>query len=169
MVAMLAGGALGNLTDPLSKHESGTFLLARPISSLAILRSKLLLAAIMTAAIWLHRYDRRRAGRPVQSSILVVAMVAFGVQIAIAVVAFLAQDLAVDLATLGVATIALLLYVRRVIHDSLMVEGAEHEIGPDAPCPECHHVVPTMAFCPSCGAARTASSKRARLTIPGAV
>ncbi|TME68717.1 MAG: PrsW family intramembrane metalloprotease, partial [Chloroflexi bacterium] len=125
--------------------------------------------ALVTAAIWLHRYDRRRAGRPVQSSILVVAMVAFGVQIAIAVVAFLAQDLAVDLATLGVATIALLLYVRRVIHDSLMVEGAEHEIGPDAPCPECHHVVPTMAFCPSCGAARTASSKRARLTIPGAV
>jgi len=39
-------------TDPLSKHESRTFLLARPISSLRS-QSKLLLAAIMTAAIWL--------------------------------------------------------------------------------------------------------------------
>src|SRR5207253_2343144 len=56
--------------------------------------------ALVTAAIWLRRYDRRRAGRPVQSSIL---------------------------------------------------------------------VVPTVAFCPSCGAARTASSKRARSTVRGAV
>jgi len=123
--------------------------------------------ALVTAAIWLHRYDRRRAGRPVQSTILVAAIVAFGVQIAIAIIGFLAQDLVVDLATLGVAAVALLLYVRRVIHDSLMVEGAEHEIGPDATCPECHHIVPTMAFCPSCGAARTASSKRARPTVAG--
>jgi hypothetical protein len=52
-VATMAGGALGNLTDPLSKSETGSFVLARPISSLSILRGKLAAAAIMTAAIWL--------------------------------------------------------------------------------------------------------------------
>jgi hypothetical protein len=53
MVAMFAGGALGNLVDPFSKRESASFILVRPISSFAILRGKLLLAAIITAAIWI--------------------------------------------------------------------------------------------------------------------
>jgi hypothetical protein len=52
-VAMMAGGALGNLVDPLSKSQSGTFILARPISSLSILRGKLQAAAIQTAVIWI--------------------------------------------------------------------------------------------------------------------
>jgi len=72
-----------------------------------------------------------------------------------------------DVAILGLVAAALLLYVRLVIHDALLVEGAEHEIGPDAPCPECHRVVPTMAFCPACGAARSAGSKQGRANFAG--
>jgi hypothetical protein len=53
LIAMLAGGALGNLVDPLSKFETGTFVLVRPTSTLSILRGKLALAAVMTAAIWI--------------------------------------------------------------------------------------------------------------------
>jgi hypothetical protein len=123
--------------------------------------------ALVTAAIWLHRYDRRRSNIPAQSSIVVAVAVAFGVQVALGMIAFAVQDLLVDIAILGVATAALLLYVRRVIHDALMVEGAEHEIGPDAPCPECRRTVPTMAFCPACGAARSGSSKHARRSTAG--
>src|SRR5262249_39155104 len=52
LVGMLAGGALGNLTDPMSKSPAASFVLARPISSFAILKAKLLLAALVTAAIW---------------------------------------------------------------------------------------------------------------------
>jgi hypothetical protein len=52
-VALMAGGALGHLTDPGSKFEGGTFVLSRPISSLSILRAKLLAAGIMTALIWI--------------------------------------------------------------------------------------------------------------------
>jgi hypothetical protein len=52
-VGMLAGGALGNLVDPLSKRETSAFVLVRPISTLSILRGKLVLAAITTAAIWI--------------------------------------------------------------------------------------------------------------------
>jgi hypothetical protein len=53
LVGMLAGGALGNLTDPLSKHEAAAFVLVRPISTLSLIKGKLVLAAIVTAAIWI--------------------------------------------------------------------------------------------------------------------
>ena len=94
-------------------------------------------------------------------------MVAFAVQVALGVAAFVVQDLVLDVASLGLATVALLLYVRLVIHDTLLVEGAEHEIGPDSQCPECHRVVPTMAFCPNCGAARSAAAKHIRPKLVG--
>ena len=119
--------------------------------------------ALVTAAIWLHRYDRRRANREWQSSILAALLVAFGVQIALGMIDFAVQDLVTDFAILGLATVALLLYARLVIHQALLVEGAEHEIGPDGECPECHRIVPLMAFCPACGAARAAASKQGRL------
>ena len=123
----------------------------------------------MTAAIWLHRYARRQAGRRWHSSILFALVVAFGVQIALGVMAFLVDDLIVDFVILAATTAVLLLYVRLVIHDALLVEGVEHEIGLDAPCPECHRVVPTMAFCPSCGAARAAAPKQHRIRLAGGV
>ena len=122
---------------------------------------------LVTAALWLHRYDRRRADRPWSTSILAAVVVAFAVQVALGVAAFVVQDLVLDVASLGLATVALLLYVRLVIHDTLLVEGAEHEIGPDSQCPECHRVVPTMAFCPNCGAARSAAAKHIRPKLVG--
>jgi RsiW-degrading membrane proteinase PrsW (M82 family) len=123
--------------------------------------------ALAAAALWLHRYDRRRANHEWQSGIFAALVVAFGVQIGLGALAFAVQDLVLRFAILGLATIALLLYVRRVIHQALLVEGAEHEIGLDSPCPECHRVVPAMAFCPACGVARTATSKHGRLTTGG--
>lgn len=114
--------------------------------------------AVLAAAIWMRRYDRRRSA-PWWSTIPAAAAVAFGVQLVLAWMGFVLQDLALEIGVLLVTALLLLLYVRLVIHDSLLVEGAAHEIGPDSTCPECHRVVPTMAFCPSCGAARSASRK----------
>jgi hypothetical protein len=125
--------------------------------------------ALVAAAFWLHRYDRRRGIRPWQSSTLAALVVAFGVQILLGVVSFAVQDLVLDVAILALAVVGLLLYIRLVIHDALLVEGAEHEIGPDAVCPECHRVVPSMAFCPACGAARAAASKQGRPKVVGGV
>jgi hypothetical protein len=119
-------------------------------------------AGAVAAALWLHRYDRRRTGRPGYASLPVAAVVAFGTQVALGVASFFIGDLVLDVAILTLVAAALLLYLRLVIHDALLVEGAEHEIGPEAPCPECHRIVPTMAFCPSCGAARAAASKQGR-------
>jgi RsiW-degrading membrane proteinase PrsW (M82 family) len=115
--------------------------------------------AVVSASIWLERFDRRRARRPWHSSLAAALAVAFGTQLLLGVNAFFEQDLALDVGVLLLVTLALLLYLRLVIHDALLVEGAEHEIGPDSMCPECHRIVPTMAFCPACGAARSAAPK----------
>jgi RsiW-degrading membrane proteinase PrsW (M82 family)/RNA polymerase subunit RPABC4/transcription elongation factor Spt4 len=124
---------------------------------------------VVSASIWLERFDRRRARRPWHSSLVATLIVAFGSQLLLGVNAFLEQDLALDVGVLLIVTIALLLYLRLVIHDALLVEGAEHEIGPESMCPECHRIVPTMSFCPACGAARSAAPKgRPRVASGGA-
>lgn len=119
--------------------------------------------AVITAALWLQRFDRRRGARPWYTGVVAAGAIAFGLQVALGVASFFIGDLVLDVVVLALAAVALLLYVRVLIHDALLVEGAEHEIGPDAPCPECHRVVPTMTFCPACGAARAASSKQGRI------
>lgn len=123
--------------------------------------------ALVAAALWLHRYDLRRSNREWQSNLLAALAVAFGAQIVLGTIGFIVQDLAFEVVILALATTGLLLYVRLVIHQALLVEGMEHEMGPDAPCPECHRVVPTMAFCPACGAARAAGSKQKRIGVSG--
>jgi RsiW-degrading membrane proteinase PrsW (M82 family) len=137
--------------------------------SLRLLRVGILVAlinasttALVAAAVWLQRFDRRRQGLPWTTSILATTVVAIVAQVALGMLGFALSDLVASTVVLLVATIALLIYVRLVIHQALLVEGAEHEIGPDAPCPECHRVVPTMAFCPACGAARAAGTKQGR-------
>jgi RsiW-degrading membrane proteinase PrsW (M82 family) len=116
--------------------------------------------SLVTASLWLHRFDRRSSGRRRLTSLPAAVIVAYGVQVMLGVAAFEVKDLVLEVVVRAVAAAALLLYLRWVIHEALLVESAEHEIGPDAPCPECHRVVPTMAFCPHCGAARAASPKR---------
>jgi RsiW-degrading membrane proteinase PrsW (M82 family) len=115
--------------------------------------------AIVTAALWLRRYDRRKRGRPWRTNIGVAVAVAFGVQLLLGLLLFVQHEQLLDFGILLIAALGLLLYLRLVIHDALLVEGAEHEIGPDSVCPECHRSVPTMAFCPACGAARSAAPK----------
>jgi rRNA maturation endonuclease Nob1 len=117
---------------------------------------------MIAAAVWLHRYDRRRAHRAWEVNVLVALLVGFSVQVVLAALTFAIQDLIVQVVVWGLATIALMLYVRQVIHQALLAEGVAHEIGPDSQCPECHHIVPTMLFCPNCGAARLAASRSSR-------
>jgi hypothetical protein len=118
--------------------------------------------ALVTASVWLRRYDRRRSERAREVSPLVIGMVAFGAQLVLGVLTFALHDLIVLVLVWALATIALMLYVRQVIHQALLSEGVAHEIGPDSQCPECHHIVPTMLFCPNCGAARAAAPRSTR-------
>jgi hypothetical protein len=124
--------------------------------------------ALVTAAIWLHRYDRRRSERAREVSVPAALVVAVGSQLILGVLTFVIPDLIAQILVWALATIALMLYVRQVIHQALLAEGSVHEIGPDSQCPECHHIVPTMLFCPNCGAARAAAPRSARAQPGGA-
>ena len=151
------------LTGPLVGSDAPLDWAVRLIrAGLLVMLVNACTTALVTAALWLHRFDRGRSVRPRRSSILASLIVAFGVQVTLGVIGFAVSNVVIDLVILGLAALGLLLYLRLAIHDALLVEGAEHEIGPEAPCPECHRVVPTMAFCPSCGAARAATSKQGR-------
>ncbi len=117
---------------------------------------------LITASVWLHRYDLRRARGTWYANILSTPLVALGSQILFGTITFAIPDLVAQVVVSAIAAGGLLLYLRLVIHQALMAEGAVHEIGRDAPCPECHRIVPTMLFCPSCGVNRSASSKHSR-------
>jgi RsiW-degrading membrane proteinase PrsW (M82 family) len=122
---------------------------------------------LITASLWLHRYDLRRGHGAWYASILTTLLVALGAQVVVGVLSFVIPDLITQVVVTAVAAVGLLLYLRLVIHRSLLAEGAVHEIGPDAPCPECHRIVPTMLFCPACGVNRSASSKHSRPRVTG--
>src|SRR4029077_15571900 len=95
------------------------------------------------------------------------SIVAIGAQVLMGMLGFAISDLVASTAVLLLGTLALLLLGLLVIHQSVLVEEAEHEIGPDAPCPECHRIVPVMAFCPACGAASAAGTKQGRTRAGG--
>jgi len=94
-------------------------------------------------------------------------LAALALQILVGMLSFAVPDLVTQVVITAVAAIGLLLYLRLVIHRALLAEGALHEIGPDAPCPECHRVVPTMLFCPACGVNRSASPTLRSAKSPG--
>ena len=119
--------------------------------------------ALIAASVWLHRYDPKRSKRAPEVGVPVVVLVAYGVQLLLGVLAFLVPQLIAVVLIWTLAAIGLMLYVRQLIHQALLAEGPAHEIGPDSQCPECHRVVPTMAFCPHCGAARAAAPRSTRV------
>lgn len=120
---------------------------------------------LITAAVWLNRYDLRRSKGSWYTSIVTTLVIAVGSQILLAMLTAVVSDLLTQVVIRAIATVALLFYLRLVIHESLMAEGAIHEIGPDAPCPECHRVVPTMLYCPHCGVNRAAAPKHSRVQV----
>jgi RsiW-degrading membrane proteinase PrsW (M82 family) len=117
---------------------------------------------IIVAAIWRYRRGRlasREIGGVVVALIAHVAF-SFGTQ--------LWKDAALSplfvLLWQGVIDAAVLIYVRYLLHHSLMEEAA-HMGFAETVCPNCHRHIVASGFCPNCGMALTAapsSVKRSR-------
>ena len=118
---------------------------------------------MITASLWLHRHDHQRALRVAWPwSAFTALVVALGSQLALGMLSFVVPDLLTVVVIWAVAAALLLLYMRLIVHHVLLEAGSEITIGPEGPCPECHRVVPSMAFCPDCGVSRLASPKHSR-------
>ena len=137
--------------------------------ALRLLRLGLLVAmvnasttALITASVWLRRYDPKRSQRAPEVAVPVVVLAAYSVQVVLGALTFIVPQLIAQVLLWTIVAIVLMLYVRQVIHQALLAEGPAHEIGPESQCPECHRLVPTMLFCPHCGAARAAAPRSTR-------
>lgn len=120
--------------------------------------------AVITTAIWFHRNKPANRAVPFWRTLPVAVLVGFAVQIVLGVVSYYMASL-VGLVVLWVVAAAILLVAVRVeLHLGLLDEAIEREAGPPTVCMECHRLVPSMAFCPNCGAARLAAPKHTRTT-----
>jgi RNA polymerase subunit RPABC4/transcription elongation factor Spt4 len=135
-----------------------------------VLRSAILAAivnagttATVTASVWLQHHGlSRRRHLSVWRGVPVTVALAFGVQIALGLASYYARSLTLLLVLWAVADAVVLVWLRILIHNALLEEGSERATGAPSACPECHRLVPTMLFCPACGVARSAASKRTR-------
>jgi predicted amidophosphoribosyltransferase len=121
---------------------------------------------VITATLWVRRHGRsaerhRSSLRGLPAAIVAVVLVQIGLGFA----AYYVADLLLLVGLWTLAAMALLLYLRVVLHHALLDEGREHALGPMSACEDCHRMVPAMRFCPACGVARSAASKRSRSSV----
>jgi hypothetical protein len=125
---------------------------------------------LIGASLWVRKSEKGTAsagGRWIASPLTVlVSVIAVQVGLGFADQARLSDIplLVVHLAGTGVVLLAL----RIGLHHILLHEAHDVVVGPSTTCSQCYHVVPLMPFCPSCGVALGATTKRHR-PRPGAV
>jgi hypothetical protein len=121
---------------------------------------------IITTCLWLRHHGRSRKRHDHLLLRLPAAVaIAFVVQIALGIATYYVTSLLLVVIIWLIAAAALLEWVRLTVHHALLEEGEELVIGAPSTCLECHHLVPTMYFCPNCGAARSAAPKHTRPLI----
>lgn len=154
----------GVFSYPPTQSNSSVWIY--PITSLALLVPVLhgSTAGAITATLW--RSTRTGSGRWVSL---------FGIPIVlVAVIAFYAGgqilgnhgvDQLIVLLYQGALILLVILYIRHLVHHSLMEEGQDLALRPIV-CPHCHHHVIAAGFCPSCGIALGASPRRDTDAVP---
>jgi RsiW-degrading membrane proteinase PrsW (M82 family) len=121
------------------------------------------LAGLVAAAVWLRRQPGGLLPLTGPLDAGVAIAVALAVTFALGVLDVMVIDERVQVAGWLVAGVGVLVVARSALHAILLAEGHEVAIGPGMVCPNCLATVPFMAFCGSCGIARSATPKIGRL------
>jgi RsiW-degrading membrane proteinase PrsW (M82 family)/DNA-directed RNA polymerase subunit RPC12/RpoP len=125
---------------------------------------------LICAALWLRRDHRAhpaaasgeiRALGPLASLPVAVVVALLG-QILPSLLSDLIGGLVVTLVWYALAVVALLLAVRVVLHAGLIEKARPLGHGGELTCPQCGHRIGDVAFCPYCGLALRATTKRER-------
>lgn len=118
---------------------------------------------LVCATLWLRR-DPQPPTRPLGwlASLPAAILVALAAQIVPALGSDYAGGLVVALFWYGGTLLVMLLLLRHVLHVALTAKAHELGHGGLLRCPQCHHEVPDVPFCPNCGLAMGSTPKRAR-------
>jgi hypothetical protein len=120
---------------------------------------------VFGATIWMHRRtddSRTSAGGLWATSPLLAFAAALVVQIGLGYTDIARLQQAVQVVVHLLAVVVMIAFLRFVIHHVLLHEHHDFVVGPALVCPSCHHMVPTMPFCPQCGVARHATARSHR-------
>ncbi len=154
----------------------GPFQRTGPISTWALptvriaLLTPLLDAAttgLICAALWLRRDPQpatRRLGA-LASWPVVLLLGALG-QIAPPLLSSLLPGLVMQIIWYALTLLVLMLLLRRVLHIGLIEKARPLGHGQTLICPQCHHEVSDLPFCPNCGLALLSISRRMRRPLP---
>jgi RsiW-degrading membrane proteinase PrsW (M82 family) len=125
-----------------------------------------ILAGITIGLVGTTLWVRRRDDAPSRRRWLTMTVTAMAFAILLQVgLGFADVDNLVDSELMVVHLAALVLaivVVRLCLHHTLLHERHDASVGAPQICGNCHHLVPTMPFCPECGVARRATSPRHR-------
>ena len=153
---------------PIHSDNSGNWVY--PLMSIAIFQPLLQGSAtgIVVAAIWRHargRFEKREWG-----GILVAVLAHIAFTTGSTALTELGAFPLVVVIWQAIVVGGLLIYVRYLLHHSLLEEAA-HMGFSETVCPSCHRHIYASGFCPNCGMALTAAPshvKRARRARPQA-
>lgn len=151
------------LSQGLVTHEPFTNTLTEAL--IRGVASPVLVAAatgLIGASIWVRRAERVPSRAAVLTNPLLILAVVLAIQVG---TGFADQAHLSDIPLLVehlVATAIVLLALRVGLHHILLNEQHDVAIGPAMTCAHCNHIIPRMPFCPSCGVAQVATTKRHR-------
>jgi hypothetical protein len=117
-------------------------------------------AGLIAGAVWLRRGPTRPLpARAWTTTVWVNILIGVAASVVIGLTNVYTIDASKVVIMYAVVAVVLLFWVRIALHHMLLAEAVEVEIGPDAPCFHCQHIVARMAFCPHCGIATRATPK----------
>jgi RsiW-degrading membrane proteinase PrsW (M82 family) len=151
-------------TLPIHSDNTGNWIY--PLMTIAVFQPLLQASTtgIIVAAIWRHargRFEKREWG-----GILIAVLCHIAFTAGSTALAELGAGQVVVVIWQAVVVGGLLIYIRYLLHHSLLEEAA-HMGYSETVCPSCHRHIYASGFCPNCGMALTAAPshvKRARRT-----
>jgi RsiW-degrading membrane proteinase PrsW (M82 family) len=120
---------------------------------------------LICAALWLRRDPRPPSPGPLVTLPVALVLGLLG-QVVPPLLSALVPGLVLQLVWYALTLGGLMLLLRHVLHVGLMEKARTLGHGQTLRCPECHHEVADVAFCPYCGLALLSISRRMRRPLP---
>ena len=167
-VVYTAAGVLTRLlpqlaTGPIAHHRTVAGLLTEAgIQGVAMPLTAAAAGGLVGAALWYTGRSEPTRGARYWAALALAVAVVLAVYAGIGLVDVGRLEPGLQLTLHLVITVLAVLSLRVALHTALLHEAHETVQGEPLLCAHCHHVVPSMPFCPNCGVANRAASRHSR-------